>query len=217
MLYFCSKIYVFDPQNYGARQTLPHKIMEQCRLRPARSQSLCYLPRKVTETLFFAPQNHGDIVLCPAKLWSIADFAPQNHGDIVSGAKKKSSNLIVVSFSNYFWKSSSFPRSVQPFEPLFKEKIFCVMVPLTVKELFRASCQQFLLTISGRKLKTTRHFCKGLKVLKHPQWERSGSNQQSTVSKLITAQVHSSSPWHWKAAIRRQYRQLKQWRRNKAL
>ena len=67
LLYFCSEINVFAPQNYGAMQTLPLKI---------------------TEPSFFAPQNHGDFVLCPAKLWSNADFAPQNHGDIVSGAKK---------------------------------------------------------------------------------------------------------------------------------
>ena len=67
----------FAPQSYGAMQTLP---------------------REITEPLFFAPQNYGDFVLCPSRLWSNADFAPQNRGDIVSGAKKKSSNLIVVSF-----------------------------------------------------------------------------------------------------------------------
>ena len=59
LLYFCSKIYVFAPQNYGAIQTLPRKVMEQCRLRPAKSQSLRSFPRKITETLFFGPQNYG--------------------------------------------------------------------------------------------------------------------------------------------------------------
>ena len=46
-LYFCSKINRFVPQNYGAMQTLPRKIVEQCRNRP---------------------QNHRAFVLCPAKL-----------------------------------------------------------------------------------------------------------------------------------------------------
>ena len=59
LLYFCSKIHVFAPQNYGAMQTLPRKVMEQCRLCPAKSQSLRSLPRKITETSFFAPQNYG--------------------------------------------------------------------------------------------------------------------------------------------------------------
>ena len=59
LLYFCSKIYVFALQNDGAMQTLPRKIMVQCRLCPARSQSLRSLPRKIVETLFFAPQNYG--------------------------------------------------------------------------------------------------------------------------------------------------------------
>ena len=100
----------FAPQNYGAMRTLP---------------------RKITEPSFFAPQNHRDFVLCPAKLWSNADFARRNRGDIVSGAKKDHKILLSSFFSNYFCKSLSFPRSLQPFGPLLKEKIFCVMVPLS--------------------------------------------------------------------------------------
>ena len=41
-----SKIYDFGSQNYVAMQTLPHKIMEQCRPCPETSQSLHSLPRK---------------------------------------------------------------------------------------------------------------------------------------------------------------------------
>ena len=59
LLYFCSKIHVCAPQNYGAMQTLPRKIKEQYRLCPAKSQRLCSLPRKLLETLFFALQNYG--------------------------------------------------------------------------------------------------------------------------------------------------------------
>ena len=40
---------IFAPQNYGAMQTLLHKIMEQCRLCPANSWSLHSLPRKIME------------------------------------------------------------------------------------------------------------------------------------------------------------------------
>ena len=112
LLYFCSKIYVFALQNYGAMQTSPHEI---------------------TEPLFFAPQNHGDFILCPAKLWSNADFAPQNDGDIVTGAKNIIKFNCCLFFSNYFCKSLSFPRSLQPFGPLFKEKISFVTVPLNLK------------------------------------------------------------------------------------
>ena len=56
----------FAPQNYGAMQTLPHRI---------------------TEPSYFSPQNHRAFILCPSKLWSNADFALQNHGDTFSGAK----------------------------------------------------------------------------------------------------------------------------------
>ena len=120
LLFFCSKIYGFAPQNYGAMQTFPRKI-----------QILRSLPRKITETSFFAPPNHGDFVLCPAKLWSNADFAPQNDGDIVSGANKYHQSYLCSLFSHYFCKSLSFPRSLQPFGTPFKEKIFCVTVPLS--------------------------------------------------------------------------------------
>ena len=66
------------PQNYGAMQTLPRKIMEQCRLRPAKSQSLCFFPRKITETLFFAPQNYGAMRTLPSKIMETKFQGPTN-------------------------------------------------------------------------------------------------------------------------------------------
>ena len=100
-------------------------------------------PRKITEPLFFAPQNHGDFVLCPAKLWSNADFAPRNRGDIVAGAKKYHQIYLSSLFSNYFCKSLSFPRSLQPFGPLFKVKIFCVTVPISMNCLVLVQRKQW--------------------------------------------------------------------------
>ena len=111
-------------------QTLPRKIMEQCRLRPAKSWSNADFAREIREPLFFAPQNHGDFVLWPTKLWSNADFAPQNGWDIVSVAKKCNKILVSSQFFNFFCKSLSFLRLLQPFGPLFKENMFCVTVPL---------------------------------------------------------------------------------------
>ena len=63
---FCPWKYVFAPQNDGAMETLPRKIMEPS---------------------FFAPQKYGAMETFPVKLWGNADFALQNHRDIVSGAK----------------------------------------------------------------------------------------------------------------------------------
>ena len=136
-------------------RTLPCKIMEQCRLCPAKSRTLSSLPRniretsffaprnsgalqtllhKIMESSFFAPQNYGAFILCPTKLWSNADFAPQNHRDIVSGAKITTEIILKVDFfsffSNYFCKSMLFQRSIQPWGPIFKEQIFCVTLPL---------------------------------------------------------------------------------------
>ena len=120
MLYYCSKIHVFAPQTYGAMQTLPRQVMEQCRLRPAKSQSLCSLPRKITETSFFAPRNYGAMqtLLC-----KIAETKFQGPTNII---KFK----FLQFFSIYFCKSLLFLRPLQTFGPLFKEKIFCVTVPL---------------------------------------------------------------------------------------
>ena len=87
-------------------------------------------PHEITEPLFFAQQNQGDFVLCRAKLWKKAYFAPRNREDIVSGAKKTIKLNFLLFFSNYFCKLMSFPRSLEPFVPLFKEKTFCVTVPL---------------------------------------------------------------------------------------
>ena len=121
MLYFFSKIYVFAPQNYGAMQTLPRKIMDQWRLCPARSQSPRSLPHKIKETLFFAQQNYGAMqtLLC----------------EIVETKFQGPKNIIkfncLIFFSNYFCKTLLFPRSLQPFGQLFKEKIFCLTVPLS--------------------------------------------------------------------------------------
>ena len=119
-LQFCSKIHVFAPQNYGAMQTLPREVMEQCRLCPAKSQSRRSLPRKITETLFFAPQNYGAM---QTLLRKIAETQFQGPTNILK--------FKFLFFSNYFCKSLLFQRSLQPFGSLFKEKLFCVTVPLS--------------------------------------------------------------------------------------
>ena len=72
---------IFAPQNYGAMQTSPCKIMDP---------------------LFSASQYYGAFILCPAKLWSNADFAPQNHLDIVSGAKLKTEIILKLDFFTCF-------------------------------------------------------------------------------------------------------------------
>ena len=100
----------FAPQNYGAMQTLPRKIMEPS---------------------YFAPQNNGLFILCSAKLWSYADFAPQNQGDIVSGAKITTEiiqKLFFFSLIYFFCQLMLFQRSIQPLGPVFK--IFFVTVLL---------------------------------------------------------------------------------------
>ena len=102
----------FAPQNYGAMQTLPCKIMEP---------------------LFFAPQKYGAFILCPAKLWSNAHFAPQSQRNSFRGQSNNRNYLKIrfsSIFSNYFCKSMLFQRSIQPLGPVFKENIFCVTVPL---------------------------------------------------------------------------------------
>ena len=111
---FCTWNYVFA-----------HENMEQCRLCPQNYGAIQTLPSKITEPSYFASQNHRAFILCPGKLWSSADFAPQNHRDIVSGAK------ITTSSYFFFCKSMLFLRYMQALGPLFKEKIFCVMIPLT--------------------------------------------------------------------------------------
>ena len=59
LLLICTSNYVFAPRNDGAMQTLPRKIMEQCRPCPAKSRSLHTLPRKITEPSNLAPSNYG--------------------------------------------------------------------------------------------------------------------------------------------------------------
>ena len=66
--YFLPWIYGFVPWKYGAMQTLPRKIMELCRLCPAKSQSLCTLPRKITEPWYFAPRNYGAMLTLPREI-----------------------------------------------------------------------------------------------------------------------------------------------------
>ena len=113
---FGSKIHVFAPQNYGAMQTLPRKVMKQCRLCPAKSQSLHSLPHKIKETLFFSPQNYGAM---QTLLRKIAETQFQGPTNIL---KLKFPHF----FSNYFCKSLLFQIPLQPFGPLFKEKnILC--------------------------------------------------------------------------------------------
>ena len=57
----------FDPQNFKAVQTLPHKM---------------------TKPLYFAPQNNKAFILCSAKFKKKnANFALQNHRGLFSGAK----------------------------------------------------------------------------------------------------------------------------------
>ena len=110
------------PQNYGAMQTSPCEIKEPS---------------------FFAQQNYRDFVLLPATLWSNADLALQNQGDIVPGANKYHKILLFSFFSIFFCKSFSFPRSLQPLGPLFKEKIFCVTVPLRYPSGYSRSIMSF--------------------------------------------------------------------------
>ena len=127
--------------------TLPRKIMEQCRLCPAKlwsnadfapqdhrafvlcpakSRSLHTLPRKITEPSYFAPRNYRALQtlpreineqcrLCPAKLQRHS-FRGQNNN--INYPKTR----FYFIFSNFFWKSMLFQRSIQPLGPLFKEK-----------------------------------------------------------------------------------------------
>ena len=86
------------------------------------------LPRKIMEQWR----------LCPAKSWSNADLAPRRSQSLCSLPRKIKETWFLAlknygamqTFSNYFCKSLSFPRSLQPFGPLFRGEIFCVTVPL---------------------------------------------------------------------------------------
>ena len=111
--------------------SLPRKFMEQCKLCPAKSWS----------NADFAPQDHRAFVLCPAKSWRLCSLPREIMEQYrLCSAKwwrhsfRGQKNIIklncVLFFSNYFCKSLSFLRSLQPFGPLFNEKIFCVTVPL---------------------------------------------------------------------------------------
>ena len=111
--------------------SLPRKIMEQCRLCPA----------KLWSNADFGLQNHRPFVLCPAKSQRLRSLPHKimEQCRLCSTKSRKhtfrgqqiSSNLnFFLFFSIYFCKSLLFQRSLQPFGPLFKEKIFCVMVPL---------------------------------------------------------------------------------------
>ena len=55
----------FAPQNYWGMQTLPRKIMEQCRFCPAKSWSLCFSQCKIRDPSLFALQNYGAMQTLP--------------------------------------------------------------------------------------------------------------------------------------------------------
>ena len=101
-------------------QTLPRKIMEQCRLCPAISQSLCSLPRKITETLFFVPQNNGGM---QTLLRAIMETQFQGPANIIQFK-------CLFFFLNIFVNHCHFRDLYNHFGPLCKEKIFCVTVRL---------------------------------------------------------------------------------------
>ena len=71
-------IYIFTTCRAYLYHSLPCKIMEQCRLCPA----------KLWSNADFAPQIHGAFILCPAKLWSYADFALRNYGPMQTLPRK---------------------------------------------------------------------------------------------------------------------------------
>ena len=71
----------------------PHKIMEQCRLCPAKLWSLRSLPCTITEPSFFALQNYGAMQTLPRK----------NHGDIVLGAKIKAESILKLDVNFLFF------------------------------------------------------------------------------------------------------------------
>ena len=59
-------------------RTLPRKIKEQIRLRPAKSQSICSLPREMPATLFFAPQNYWAMQTLPREIMETRFQGPEN-------------------------------------------------------------------------------------------------------------------------------------------
>ena len=129
----------------------PRKIMEQCRLCPA----------KLWSNADFAPQNHTAFVLCPAKSQRLCSLPREimeqcrlcsaksrtlrslpreimEQCRLCSAKSRRhsfrgqqiSSNLNLFTFFFVCCKSLLFQRPLQPFGPLFKENIFCVTVPL---------------------------------------------------------------------------------------
>ena len=140
--------------------SLPRKIMEQCRLCPTKLWSnadfaprdhrafVLTLPRKIMETSFFAPQNYGPMQTLLRKIMDTEFQGPKN---IIKF------NFCLF-FSNYFCKSLSFLGSLQPFGPLFKEKIFFVPVPLK-HERGRWEIQTYLETVTPLDIQEcTTHF-----------------------------------------------------------
>ena len=111
---------------------LPHQIMEQCRLCPA----------KLWSNADFAPRNHRAFVLCPAnsrrlcslprKIMEQCRLCSAKSRRRSSRGQQTSSNLNFFTFCLiFFCKSLFFQRRLKPFGPLFKVKIFCVTVPLS--------------------------------------------------------------------------------------
>ena len=117
-------------------QTLPRKVMEQCRLCPAKSQSLRFLPCKITETLLFAPQNYGAMQTLLRK-----KTATQFQG------LKNILELKFLHFFLFFFVNHCFFRDLyNPLDHLLRKKIFCVTVPLR----FISFLVTFALTYGGR-------------------------------------------------------------------
>ena len=113
--------------------SLPRKIMEQCRPCPA----------KLWSNADFAPRDHRAFVLCPAKSRRLRSLprkimeqcrlcSAKSWRHSFRGQKNIMKFYCLLFFSNYFGKSLSFPRSLQPLGQLYREKILCVTVPLNL-------------------------------------------------------------------------------------
>ena len=95
----------------------------------AKSWSNPDFARKITELLFFALQNHGDFVLCPAILWSMT--MPLK---IMETQFQGPKNFLKFNFIHLFPIPIPmlFLVSLQPFGPVFKEKLVFIAVHLKI-------------------------------------------------------------------------------------
>ena len=112
LLLSCTWNYVFLPQNYGAMQTLPCKIMDQCRL----------CPTTLWMNADFAPQNHRHIVSVDKKT---TKSILKQHGETW---------LYRTHLNDFFVKIPFFPLFCCSFVPLFLYTFvplfLCSFVPL---------------------------------------------------------------------------------------